>query len=208
MVVMAERARTYGGATGSERQSRRQAALLDAALDTIAADGVAAVTVRGVCLRARLNDRYFYESFRTVDDLVLAVYDGQNARAFAAMLPAIESAPPDPVQRARAAMSSGLDFLCADARRGRLLIEAQTTEGLRSRWRDLVKMLATVMAEQGRVLLAGQQPVDPDIDLAALTLVAGGFEVVTLWLRGELDVSRAHLEDFLVTMVTARQPAR
>jgi len=197
-------ARTYGGATHSERRTRRQAALLDAALDAAAAEGMAAVTVRGVCTRARLNDRYFYESFRTVDDLVAALFDDQIARAFAALLPAIETTPPDPVQRARAAIGTGLNFLESDARRGRLLIEAQTTETLRARWRDLVKMLAQVMADQGRVLLAGQNAVDPDIDLAALTLVAGGFEVVTLWLRGELEVERDHLEDFLVRMVTAR----
>lgn len=201
-------ARTYGGATHGERQSRRQAALIDAALDTVAADGVGAVTVRGVCTQARLNDRYFYESFRSVDELVLAVFDDQIGAAFATLLPAIEAAPADPVPRARAAIGTGLDFLTADDRRGRLLIESQSTEGLRGRWRELVQMLAQVMADQGRVLLAGQDAVDPDIDLAALTLVAGGFEVVTLWLRGELDVSRAHLADFLVTMVTARQQGR
>lgn len=196
--------RTYGGATPSERRWRRQSALLDAALDAVAEDGVAAVTVRGVCVRARLNDRYFYESFRGVDELMLAVFEDQNAQAFNVLLPAIEASPADPLQRARAAIGTGLKFLESDPRRGRLLIEAQTTEGLRARWRDLVKMLAQVMADQGRVLLAGQDALDPDMDLAALTLVAGGFEVVTLWLRGELDVTRAHLEDFLVTMVTAR----
>ncbi|HTM83394.1 MAG TPA: TetR/AcrR family transcriptional regulator [Mycobacterium sp.] len=196
--------RTYGGATPGERRLRRQEALLDAALDAAADGGVVAMTVRGVCARARLNDRYFYESFRSVDELVLAMFDEQIARAFATLLPAIEAGPADPVQRARAAIGTGLNFLAADPRRGRLLIEAQTTEGLRARWRDLVKMLAQVMADQGRVLLAGQDAREPDMDLAALTLVAGGFEVVTLWLRGELEVTREHLEDFLVTMVTAR----
>lgn len=196
--------RTYGGATPSERRWRRRAVLLDAALDAAADDGVAAMTVRGVCVRARLNDRYFYESFRSVDELVLALFDDQIAQAFTVLLPAIEAGPADPLVRARAAISTGLNFLETDSRRGRLLIEAQTTEGLRARWRDLVKMLAQVMADQGRVLLAGQDAREPDMDLAALTLVAGGFEVVTLWLRGELDVTRAHLEDFLVAMVTAR----
>lgn len=204
MMDMAGTARTYGGATHSERRSKRQASLLDAALDLIAADGVAALTVRGVCAQARLNDRYFYESFPSVEELVLAAFDDQITRAFDVLLPAIEASVPEPVSRARAAIGTGLDFLGADPRRGRLLIEAQTTEGLRARWRVLVKLLAQVMAEQGRALLAGQQALDPDIDLAALTLVAGGFEVVTQWLRGELAVDRAHLESFLVTMVTAR----
>ncbi|HZU48358.1 MAG TPA: TetR family transcriptional regulator [Mycobacterium sp.] len=197
-------ARTYGGATHGERRSRRQALLIDAALDLIADGGVGSLTVRGVCAQARLNDRYFYESFRTVDELLLALLDDQIGRAFDALLPAIEASEPDPVVRARAAIGTGLGFLEDDPRRGRLLLESQATEALRARRRDLIKMLAQVMADQGRVLLAGQDALDPDIDLAALILVAGGFELVTLWLRGELDVSREHLEDFLVGMVTAR----
>jgi AcrR family transcriptional regulator len=203
-VSVAGSARTYGGATHSERRSRRQALLIDAALDLIADGGVGSLTVRGVCAQARLNDRYFYESFRTVDELLLALLDDQIARAFDALLPAIEASEPDPVVRARAAIGTGLGFLEDDPRRGRLLLESQATEALRARRRDLIKMLAQVMADQGRVLLAGQDALDPDIDLAALILVAGGFELVTLWLRGELDVSREHLEDFLVRMVTAR----
>ncbi|BBZ14648.1 TetR/AcrR family transcriptional regulator [Mycobacterium branderi] len=202
---MAGTARTYGGATHSERRSRRQTALLETALDLVAAGGVGSLTVRGVCARARLNDRYFYESYRNVDELVLAMLDDQISRAFSALLPAIEATPPDPVLRARAAIGSGLDFLADDPRRGRLLIESQTTDGLRARRLELVKMLAKVMADQGRALLDGQESLDPDLDLAAFTLVAGGFDLVTLWLRDELDVSREHLEDFLVAMVTGKR---
>lgn len=197
-------ARTYGGATPSERRSRRQLLLTDAALDLVAAGGLAGVTVRGVCAAARLNDRYFYESFRTVDELLLAMFDEQIAQASQTLIAAIAASPAEPVTRARAAIGSGLRFLEEDPRRGRLLVESQATDALRDRRRDLIKMLAQIMAEQGRVLLTGQEALDPDLDLAALTLVAGGFEVVTLWLRNELQVTREHLENFLVTMVTAR----
>lgn len=201
---MAGAARTYGGATQTERRLRRQALLTEVALDLVAAGGVAGVTVRGVCAAARLNDRYFYESFRNVDELLLAMFDEQIASASTVLLAAIAASPAEPVARARAAIGSGLRFLEDDPRRARLLIESQVTAALRDRRRDLVKTLAQIMADQGRVLLAGQAALSPDLDLAALTLVAGGFEVLTLWLRDELDVGREHLEDFLVAMVTAR----
>ncbi|HNM85872.1 MAG TPA: TetR family transcriptional regulator [Mycobacterium sp.] len=202
---MATRARTYAGATSAERRAKRYAALLDAALELVAAGGVASLTVRGVSAAARLNDRYFYESFRTTDELLLALFDDQVTRASMAMLTAIAESPADAVVRARAAIGSGLRWITDDSRRGPLLIESQATDALRSRRRDLVKSLAQTMAEQGRALLAGQEALDPDMDLAALTLVAGGFDLVTGWLRGELDVTREHLEDFLVAMVTARR---
>jgi len=205
ITVMATRARTYAGATSAERRAKRYAVLLDAALDLVAAGGVASLTVRGVSAAARLNDRYFYESFRTTDELLLALFDDQVTRASMAMLTAIAESPADAVVRARAAIGSGLRWITDDSRRGPLLIESQATDALRSRRRELVKSLAQTMAEQGRALLAGQEALDPDMDLAALTLVAGGFDLVTGWLRGELDVTREHLEDFLVAMVTARR---
>lgn len=205
ITVMATRARTYAGATSAERRAKRYAALLDAALELVAAGGVASLTVRGVSAAARLNDRYFYESFRTTDELLLALFDDQVTRASMAMLTAIAESPADAVVRARAAIGSGLRWITDDPRRGPLLIESQATDALRSRRRELVKSLAQTMAEQGRALLAGQEALDPDMDLAALTLVAGGFDLVTGWLRGELDVTREHLEDFLVAMVTARR---
>ena len=200
--AMATRARTYAGATPDERRAKRQAALLESALDLVAAGGVAMLTVRGVSSAARLNDRYFYESFRSTDELLLALFDDQVTQASTVMLTAIAESPPDPVVRARAAIGSGLRWIADDPRRGPLLIESQATEALRARRRDLIKSLAQIMADQGRALLAGQQALDPDIDLAALTLVAGGFDLVTGWLRGELEVTRMHLEEFLVAMVT------
>lgn len=38
-------------------------------------DGWQATTVRGICERARLNPRYFYESFSGLDELLVAVFD-------------------------------------------------------------------------------------------------------------------------------------
>lgn len=111
--------RTYGGATSGERRARRRAALLDAALDLVAGSGVKGLTVRGVCAEARLNDRYFYESFRSTDELVLAMLDEQMLAGSATIIEAIakSSTSKDPVVRTRAAVGSGLRFLTADPRR-------------------------------------------------------------------------------------------
>jgi hypothetical protein len=41
----------------------------------------------------------------------------------------------------------------------------------------------------------------PPTSCAALTLVHGTLELFASWLRGELDVTREHLTDFLVALV-------
>lgn len=204
---MATETRTYGGVSSDERRAKRHAALLDAALDTVAESGVGSLTVRGVCGRAKLNDRYFYENFNSTDELVLAMFDAQLALATEMIVMAIAevSASTDPVVRTRAAIGSGMRFLTEDPRRGRLLIESQATEGLAARRRGYVSVLAQVMAENARALLEPETALDPDLDIATIALVSGGLEVATLWLRGDLDITADRLEDFLVELVTRRR---
>lgn len=199
---MATATRIYGGLSADQRRSKRRAALLDAALDVLAADGVEAVTVRGVCTRARLNDRYFYESFADRDELLAALADELAGQGVAAVLAAIDGLPPDPAAQVRAAGEAAIGFILDDQRRGRFLVESQATESLRQRRHAAVRMLAVIMVERGRDILGELAPPDDEAELVALTLVTGALEVVSIWLRGELDVSRERLAEVLMGMVT------
>jgi AcrR family transcriptional regulator len=193
--------RTYGGATPEERRIRRRAALREAALDLLAEGGWERVTVRGVCSRARLNDRYFYESFRDPEALLLAVREQVTADAFATITAAIKDTEPDPDVRIRAIVVAVIDFFTTDPRRGHLLLQSQATEELRRARQATVRVMARIVVEQGVVMLGDHAPPERDRELAALTLVHGTLELFASWLRGELDVTREHLTDFLVAMV-------
>lgn len=193
--------RTYGGATPEERQAKRRAALCAAALDLLADGGWEKVTVRGVCAAARLNDRYFYESFRDPEALLLAVREEVTAEAFATVHRAIAGTEPDPDVRIRAVVEAIISFFTDDPRRGHLLVQSQATDELRRARQVTLRVMARLVAEQGVVMLGDQAPPERDRELAALTLVHGTLEVFAMWLRGELTVTRAHLTDFLVAMV-------
>ncbi len=193
--------KTYGGASPGERQARRRAALCEAALDLLAEGGWERVTVRGVCARARLNDRYFYESFRDPAALLLAVREQVTAHAFAVVDRAITDTEPDPDVRVRAVVVALVDFFTEDPRRGHLLIQSQATEELRAARQTSIRAMARVVADQGAAMLGAQAPPEQDRELAALTLVHGTLELFASWLRGELDITREHLADFLVAMV-------
>ena len=65
----------WNGLSTEERQRERRQLLIEAALDLLATEGSSGTTVRAVCAQARLNPRYFYESFDELDALVVAVYD-------------------------------------------------------------------------------------------------------------------------------------
>ena len=64
-----------------------------------------------MCARAGLNERYYYESFASSEDVLLAVFDEVMAELTAAIVVAIGNAPDETRAKARAAI----------ARRGRAI---------------------------------------------------------------------------------------
>ncbi len=193
--------RTYAGETGDERRERRRAAFMEAALDLVAGSDLVGgwdrVTVRAACAAARLNDRYFYESFADRDALLLATRDHVAAGALRALRAAIEGTKPD--ERIRAVVVAVIDFFSVDPRRGRLMFDPHPA--LLGRRREMLATLSRIVADQSTEILGDRAAAAADRELGALTLVSGTMEVFAGWLRGEVDVTRAHLADFLVAMV-------
>jgi AcrR family transcriptional regulator len=77
--------RTYGGLAMAERVAARRARFVEAGLERFGTQGFRGATVRGICAAAGLTDRYFYESFATLEALLAEVYRTLT-HAFAARL--------------------------------------------------------------------------------------------------------------------------
>lgn len=198
---MTSATRSYRGASADERRARRRAALLAAGLELLGTRGWAGTTVRGVCAEAGLNDRYFYESFPDLDALRLAVVEELTSQGTAAILAATR-APRDLRARARAVVTAIVDFFTADPRRAHILVhELQSSELLAGQRRELIRALVAIFTVQVHEVL-DQVPVsDTDVELTALTLIGGGLELITTWLRGDLATDRDHLIDFIVALM-------
>ena len=67
-------ARPYAGLAMEERVAARRARFIEAGVELFGTQGFRGATVRGVCSAAGLTDRYFYESFPTLEALLAAVY--------------------------------------------------------------------------------------------------------------------------------------
>ena len=184
------------GLTPDDRRAERRALLVDAAFDLLGTEGSAGTTVRAICKVARLNPRYFYESFEDLDELLVAVYDrvveelGTEARA------AIEAAGDDARAQVRAGLASIVDFVAADPRRGRVLyVEALDNERLNRR------RIETGHALVGLVEQAGIQRHGPPRKgehigrIGAAIVVGGASELIVAWLEGRIDASKDQLID-------------
>jgi AcrR family transcriptional regulator len=201
--------RPYRGETAEHRRSARRERLLAAGLDVLGEEGYAGTTVRGVCARARLTPRYFYESFDDLDGLLVAVFDRIVAEATAAVLAAVEAAPPDAHGMARAAIETFVRDLTDDPRRARIaFVEALGSEALMRRRFEAMRRFSRLVAAQGGDFYGAPGDGDPLADMTATVLVGGMAELLLTWLDGSLRMSRDELvADFTELFVATGETA-
>lgn len=184
----------WAGVPPDDRKAARRDLLLDAALELLGTEGWKATTVRGVCQAARLNPRYFYESFDDLDALIVALYDRLMRELAGQLRAAVAGAGDDRRAQVRAAVECTVRFVDDDRRRGRVLyVEALGNEALNRR--RVETSLAVVEAvEQDAAERHG--PVahgEPTGRLGAAVLVGGFSEALVAWLDGRLRMSRRRL---------------
>lgn len=184
------------GVSPEVRRAERRVLLLDAAFDLLATGGSAATTVRSVCAGARLNPRYFYESFPDLDALVVAVYDRLVTDLTAEVVAATAAAPPDRRSQTRTAIDQIVTFVDGDRRRGRVLYaEALDNEALNRRRVETGHTLAELVAVDAASRY-GAPPPGEQIGRVGAAIVVGGFsELLVAWLSGRIDLTRDRLVD-------------
>jgi AcrR family transcriptional regulator len=114
--------RRYGGVSPAERLRLRRQKLLEGGLEVFGTKGFHAATVREICAAARLTERYFYESFKTLQELFLAVYADLRDQLMALELEAIGTDEATPLDKLEPALRAFLEFIRDDPRRGRVML--------------------------------------------------------------------------------------
>ncbi len=184
------------GLTPDDRRAERRTLLLDAAFDLLGTEGYAATTVRAVCSAARLNPRYFYESFADMDELIVAVYDRLVEELGAEVLDAAASAGDDARAQVRACLECIVAFVDDDRRRGRVLyIEALGNERLNRRRIETGHALVGLVEQAGAERHGLPRRGERIGRITAAILVGGTSELVVAWLDGRIDVARQRLVD-------------
>ena len=203
--------RAYRGVPADERRAQRRQALIETALDCLHSDGVAAISVRSVCTRARLTPRYFYESFDDLDQLLLAAVDAVVDEVADKALAALASAPPNLETQVHAAIDAGYGVVATDPRKASAVLVAAAGHGpLRERRHKLVTDYADLIMDGLPVLHRVALPERRIARAMALFVMAGAAEVIEAVLTGRLRITRRQLVDLLTEMwlnvLAAMQP--
>jgi AcrR family transcriptional regulator len=196
--------RPYRGVSADERRAARRARLIEAGYDVLASQGAGRTTMKAVRIRSGLTERYFYESFRDRDALLTALIDEVGHEMRTAMLQAIETASNDPYSVTRAAVDAAIDVLASDPRKARVYLEANRGAEIKITKTAYVESLADALAERLREL-PGLQAKRHRAALYATTmlLLFGLAETTTVWLDGDIDLTRDQLADQFARICTA-----
>jgi AcrR family transcriptional regulator len=188
---MSQVVRPYRGISAEDRRTQRRAKLVEAGLDVLGEEGLTNTTMTAVCARAGLTERYFYESFADRDQLLTALFDAITEETNEAALAALEAAPPDLLDRCRAAAGAIVDVLTGDPRKARAYVEAMGSEALRERRIETGRAYAALLAKQMRDLygLAGKRH-RAKLELATIVIIGGMTEATIAWIDGGLALSR------------------
>jgi AcrR family transcriptional regulator len=193
--------RAYRGVPAEERREQRRALLIETTLDCLHDDGLAAISVRAVCARARLTPRYFYESFADLDQILVATVDAVSDEVAASALAALDAAPDDLGLRVRAAIDAGYGVVFADRRKATVLLVAASGHGaLRERRHQLITQFADLIIDRLAVLATFTGAERRRARATALFLMGGATEVIEAVLAGRLRISRSALVDQLTSM--------
>jgi AcrR family transcriptional regulator len=202
MVAMHEvaSARPYRGVEASERLAARRGRLLAAGLDLLGADrqDISALTVRGVCRRAGLAARYFYESFTDKDEFVGAVFDWVVADLAATIQAAVAAVPAH--EQTRAGMANIVRTVAGDARVGRLLFSTQLADPVIVRKRAESSALFAMLSGQ-HVGNALHVPANDRIKATAHFVVGGVGQTISAWLAGDVQLGPEQLVDHLASLL-------
>lgn len=193
---------SYRGMAADERRHQRRTALLEAALDCLHEDGLAGVSVRSVCARARLTARYFYESFDDLDALLEAVVDGVAAEVRQCSVAAFVSAPDALDERVHAAIDAGYGVVATDPRKASAMLVAASGHGpLRERRHLMVTEFADVLLEHPALATALRgRDSRAEFRVRALFLMGATAEVFEAALSQRVRMSRRRVVALLTQM--------
>jgi len=168
--------------------------LLDAAFELLGSEGWEAVTVRSVLERARLNPRYFYESFGDLDQLAVAVYDRVVEDLGAVVGEALADSGDAPTDQVRAVVRGIVEFVDEDRRRGRVLyVEGLGNEALNRRRLEIGRMVVAFVEDSVAERRPSGQVADEVGRVAASVLVGGFSQLLVDWLAGRVRTDREQL---------------
>jgi AcrR family transcriptional regulator len=194
--------RIYSGLAADERRAARRERLVESGLELLGTGGWQAATVSAVCKHAHLTPRYFYESFRDRDELLVAIFDGIIEEVTREIQATLSPGPRNVRQAVRANIAAWVKVTTADPRKGRVaFVEALGgSDALTRRRLDTARRFADVLSIRLRAVHGIPEADRRALDVASLIVAGGLIETMIEWLNDRLDSTADELVEHFTTL--------
>lgn len=206
--------RSYAGISPEERVARRRQQFIDAGKQLFGTVGYRKTTVRILCTEAGLTDRYFYESFDSIEALLVMVYGGLIDDLERSILVALAS---DSSEALDSRMRCGLDALfrtAEDPLLARIIwIEILgVSPGAEAVYNVTLRRFASLLFALSLSLLPDLTLPEPVVRTTCIGLIGAVSETAKDWLYSGYQQPREQLVDGMMQLfrgliLAARTPA-
>ncbi|MBJ7500097.1 MAG: TetR/AcrR family transcriptional regulator [Sphingopyxis sp.] len=182
MAVMTENVkgqREYRGSSGADRMRERRERLIEAAIAVYAERGYPKASVRAICKEAKLTERYFYESFASGEDLLVAAFETISDELFEVVDAADSGGEPE--QRIHARLRAYYDALHQrpSATRVFFIDTVNVSKRVDVLFEHAIRRFERGMAE----LLDMPAPASDTVDLRLRGVSGGLHQIALAWMR-------------------------
>lgn len=196
--------RTWRGQSLEERRAERRERLIEAGIELFGTRGYQRSSVKAVCEKAGLTERYFYEAFDDREALLAGIFGILVADTRDATLAAIEGSTEDIYTRLELGLRAFFAALTEDPRRARIQ-EIETvgvSESLEAQRREALHLYAGLIADQVR-----QEPGwtgdDRRLEVLSLGMVGAVNEQLIDFVLGQIDLEAEELLELQKQMIAA-----
>ena len=157
--------RQFKGMSLSERKLARREKLIEAGIETYGTHGFFSVTVKDVCIEAKLTERYFYESFKKSEELFQTIFLQLVDQLQHTVMQGVMQSSPDPKPMIHSGLMALFSMLKADPRVARIIyVDAMLVQELHNH--------ATIHETMGRF-----DRINGYVTQVAVRWVMGGFKL-------------------------------
>ncbi len=175
--------RPYGGISQEERVAKRRKQLIDAAFYCIGSVGYQKTTVRMVCKEAGLTERYFYESFSNLEDLLCVCYDEGLNKLIEVLFIEINRAPNQVDEILKPAITAYFKFL--NQERGIAKVLLTEMNGVSAKVDEFNQIVygrfINLMTAYADSLLSDEQRKKYDMGLIMTGVIGSAIQLGLLW---------------------------
>jgi|TARA_B100000676_G_C17928357_1_gene759416 AcrR family transcriptional regulator len=194
--------------TPEQRTAQRRESFLEAGLNLFGNEGFHGATVRKICKEAGLTDRYFYESYSSMEELLIEVYERclqgilQRLQASLTDIPS-ESFPEDLIRTLLTDFFKEME----DPRVAKVcMFEAEgVSDHMHGMYNDYIRRFVMILMGASRAYVKAWPLSDEETEVLGNAIVGGIIQATRNWAVNDYHLSRESMVNGIMILFKGTQ---